>query len=66
MRPPWQEFPESDPWWSGWRQGVSEHWLRSTWLPFWKALSSDERVTYLTLWPPPSDDWRTFLTEQAR
>ncbi|WP_081605107.1 hypothetical protein [Leptospira alstonii] len=62
MRPPWIEYPESYPSWSGWRQGESESWLRNVWLPFWEGLGSEERSRYLEDWAPPDGDWNLYLT----
>jgi hypothetical protein len=61
--PPWEKFPETEPWWGGWRQGVSEAWLHDEWLPFWRAKTESERVAYLQAFPPPTDLWRTYLME---
>jgi hypothetical protein len=55
-------FPDADPWWGGWRQGVSEAWLRKRWLPFWRVLSATEREAYLGRWPPPTEEWRMYVT----
>jgi hypothetical protein len=62
--PPWIKYPGHDPWWGGWRQGVSEAWLLDVWLPFWKALSPEEKERYLQTWSPPNDDWREYVTEK--
>ncbi|AUX37088.1 hypothetical protein [Sorangium cellulosum] len=63
VRPPWVEYPGNDPWWGGWRQGESEEWLRTVFLPFWQRLGPEERDSYLTRWPPPDENWRSYLTE---
>ena len=60
--PPWFRYPRTDPTWGGWRQGTSEAWLLDIWLPFWRALSPAERHAYLETWPPPDDEWRTYVT----
>jgi hypothetical protein len=60
--PPWVAYPDADPWWGGWRQGSSEAWLTETWLPFWKRLSEVEIRAYLERWPPPTDEWRRYVT----
>jgi hypothetical protein len=57
------QFPGSDPIWGGWRQGVSEGWLRDRFLPFWQRQSGEQRQSYLDRWPPPSDLWRIYLTK---
>jgi hypothetical protein len=62
VRPPWVQYPDTEPWWGGWRQGTSEEWLQRTWLPFWRSLSDANREAYLQRWPPPTDDWRTYVT----
>jgi hypothetical protein len=61
VRPPWIEYPHSEPAWGGWRQGPSEAWLRDVWLPFWKRLSRDDRGAYLEQWPPPTDEWMLYV-----
>ena len=61
INPPWIEYPDNDPTWGGWRQGVSEAWLLEVWLPFWRGLSPEERARYLQKWPPPTDDWDFYL-----
>ena len=58
---PWVEFPDSEPTWAGWRQGVSESWLHEIWLPYWRSLSPTEREMFLGGNPPPSEDWRFYL-----
>ncbi|TGL68341.1 hypothetical protein [Leptospira kmetyi] len=60
--PPWIVYPESSPSWIGWRQGESENWLLKVWLPFWKELDSEERNLYMENWPPPSKDWKLYIT----
>ena len=62
LSPPWIEYPGNDPLWGGWRQGISEAWLRDKWLPFWRSLDGSEREAYLQRWPPPDDQWLTYLT----
>jgi hypothetical protein len=61
LQPPWIVYPDSDPYWGGWRQGYSEAWLVDQWLPFWRALDKGGRLSYLERWPPPSEEWRTYL-----
>ena len=60
--PPWIRYEGESPYWGGWRQGESEAWLLDTWLPFWHALGAAERDAYLRRWPPPDDDWHTYVT----
>jgi hypothetical protein len=62
VRPPWVQYPGSDPLWGGWRQGFSEAWLREEWLPFWRSLDAPAREAFLQRWPPPDDQWLTYLT----
>lgn len=62
IEPPWIQYPNTEPWWGGWRQGESEEWLLRGWLPFWRGLDEDARAEYLRQWPPPDDDWKTYLT----
>lgn len=62
VRPPWMEYLDSEPWWGGWRQGTSEAWLKEVWLPFWRGLSGPARAAYLERWPPPTEEWQTYLT----
>ena len=66
VRPPWIEYPGSDPTWAGWRQGTSEAWLHDVWLPFWAKLDADDRAAYLEQWPPPNDEWRLYVTHVWR
>jgi hypothetical protein len=61
IQPPWAEYPDSDPVWSGWRQGYSEEWLLKIWLPFWQGLSPEECDRYLRKHPPPDDEWDYYL-----
>jgi len=63
INPPWIEYPNSDPWWGGWRQGKSEAWFLNEWLPFWKSLSQQEKESYVKQWPLPNDDWQIYLFE---
>jgi hypothetical protein len=63
IRPPWLEYPGSEPTWSGWRQGLSEAWLLSVWLPFWRGLTDNDRSRYLQRWPPPDEAWEVTLTK---
>jgi hypothetical protein len=67
--PPWLQFSSSEyaggPIWGGWRQGISEHWLLDTWLPFWKSQDSSSRERYLERWPPPTEVWRLYLIKGA-
>lgn len=58
--PPWIAYPESDPWWGGWRQGNSEGWLVLVWLPFWHNITDEARVNYIEKWNA-SADWREYL-----
>lgn len=61
IRPPWRMYPGSEPWWGGWRQGDSEHWFLTAWLPYWQSLTKQGRAEYLVRWPPPSEDWNEYL-----
>jgi len=58
---PWEEFPETEPFWGGWRQGNSETWLHEIWLPYWCSLTREQRTEYLRHNPPPNEDWRYYL-----
>jgi hypothetical protein len=55
--PPWIVYPDSAPFWGGWRQGESEAWLLEIWLPFWNSLPSEGRLKYLNKWEAPTE-WR--------
>lgn len=59
--PPWRQYPKSEAYWGGWRQGASEDWLINTWLPFWQGLSAEARLVYLAENPPPDEDWKNQL-----
>ena len=61
--PPWIKYPESDPIWGGWRQGISEAWLHDMWLPFWRGITPEARAAFLDRNPPPSDEWRMYLEQ---
>lgn len=60
---PWVKYPNTEPWWSGWRQGDSEQWLHESWFPFWRSLPPQDRRQFLERNPPPSDDWALYLDE---
>ena len=64
--PPWKEYAESEPTWGGWRQGYSEEWLHSVWLPFWSNIKDEEKRDYLLNHPPPSEEWLIYLTHHWR
>jgi hypothetical protein len=64
--PPWLVFSNAEPQWSGWRQGVGEEWLLTTWLPFWRGLTAAARQDYLRRWPPPDANWSDHLTYPAK
>jgi hypothetical protein len=66
VSPPWVKFPGNDPWWGGWRQGVSEAWLQEVWLPFWRSKTREEQELYLREWIPPSEEWRQYVLEHWR
>jgi hypothetical protein len=59
--PPWKRYKGAEATWGGWRQGTSEAWWLSVWLPFWSSLSPEERVRYLKQWPPPDEEWDRLL-----
>src|SRR5688572_15752004 len=63
--PPWQRYQGKEPWWAGFRQGDSEAWYLSVFLPFWTALEASERAQYLERWPAPSAEWSERLTSYA-
>ncbi len=58
--PPWIAFPDSEPWWGGWRQGNAEGWLILVWLPFWRNLDNKAKADYVEKWDA-SADWREYL-----
>lgn len=60
--PPWLQYPDNPPWWSGWRQGMSEQWLLEVWFPFWNALSRKEQLQYLASRRVP-EDWEDHVLE---
>ncbi len=59
--PPWVKYPDKEPYWGGWRQGESEHWLLNVWLPFWQKLTETEQQTFFENYPPPNDEWRDHI-----
>jgi hypothetical protein len=63
IKPPWIEYPGTEPWWGGWRQGYSEAWFHDIWIPFWDQMTSKEKKEYLKKYPPPDEDWYLCLTE---
>ncbi len=65
IKPPWITYVGQEPYWGGWRQGFSEAWYIQVWLPFWKALSEDEQLTYVIKWYAPSE-WLEFLLDPDR
>lgn len=62
IEPPWMTWPNQDPWWSGWRQGNAEGWLKLVWLPFWSKLKRDEKEGYVERWNAPAE-WRSYVLE---
>ena len=60
IEPPWIAYPHTDGWWGGWRQGNSQFWLESIWLPYWGKLSDKDRVEYAQRWEA-SSEWREYL-----
>jgi hypothetical protein len=60
--PPWLQYPDQPPWWFGWRQGESEHWLLEVWFPYWNAMSRDEQLKYLEYRNVP-EDWEDHVLE---
>jgi len=64
--PPWLAFPESDPWWPGWRDGAAEGWMRTHWLPWWRALDAATRADFIRANPPPDEAWLPYLRHHWR
>ncbi|VEP15403.1 conserved hypothetical protein [Hyella patelloides LEGE 07179] len=62
IAPPWVIYPDTDPWWGGWRQGYSEAWLFQIWLPFWKRLDRQSQEIYAEKWDA-SLDWCKYIFE---
>jgi hypothetical protein len=62
IEPPWIVWPKQEPWWGGWREGNAEGWFKLVWLPFWRKLGREEKLTYLEKWGP-SPDWRHYALE---
>ena len=50
---------------SGWSQGIGESWLDTTWRPFWRSLSEEERVEYLDRWEADEFAREAFLGEEG-
>ncbi len=46
-----------------WMERCDPH-VQSTWLPFWNALTEDQRAAYLGRFPPPPG-WQAFLDDVA-
>lgn len=55
--PPWQLFPDMQPWQVAARQGVQEAWVDQVWRPFWAGLSPTQRDAYLAHWQA-SEPWQ--------
>ncbi len=64
--PPWIKYPGKAPYWGGWRQGESEHWLLHIWLPFWRKLTEAEQQIFLQNHPPPDAEWRDYILQHWR
>ncbi len=60
--PPWIQFPNNPPWWSGWQVGEPERWLREVWFPFFNAYSREDQLTYLKYRKVP-EDWLDHILE---
>lgn len=63
--PPWIQYPDLEPWWRGWGQGNSQGWF-NRWFDFWYSLTYEEHQAYIERWPPPSDDWRTWMNMRLK
>lgn len=61
--PPWMAFPDSEPWWGGWRRGNAEGWLIPVWLPFWRTFDNKAKANYVKKWDA-STDWREYLLSE--
>jgi hypothetical protein len=59
--PPWFAFPDVDPSTLGALQGSMAYWWDWLFSPFWSALDGNQRVNYLSRFPPPHEDWLDFL-----
>ncbi|SDM79337.1 hypothetical protein [Polaromonas sp. JS666] len=58
QRPVWVAFPKI-PWGSiGWRMGAGEDYWHA-WVPWFKAMSGEERTLYKQAWPEP-EGWEGF------
>lgn len=62
--PPWVAFPGSEPWWGGWRQGISETWFRYCWFPFWSGLSNEAKASYIEKWNTTVDWYEHLMTDK--
>lgn len=66
VEPPWVFYPDSEPWWGGWRQGNGEAWWIQIWEPFWSRLHARRREAYAARWNIP-EVWREkFFREPYR
>jgi hypothetical protein len=62
--PPWTQYPGEASYWAGWKQGSGYVWLLSVFLPYWSSATAEQRAQYLAKWPPPDEDWRSWISEQ--
>src|SRR5690349_3821452 len=58
MEPPWIVWPGSRTW--SFKQGNQEGWMHAVFIPFWKRMSREERITYVAKWNPP-EHWKSTL-----
>ena len=58
--PPWIAFPSLGPDIPP-NQGAEEAYVDLDWLPFWSALTADEKAAYLDRWQAPSA-WREAIS----
>lgn len=58
--PPWIVFPSLGPD-SSLTQGAEEAYVDLEWLPFWSALTPDEKAAHLDRWDA-SPDWREAIS----
>jgi ribA/ribD-fused uncharacterized protein len=60
--PPWIQFPGSERYWGGWRQGNAEPYFNA-WNLWYAGLSAQGILKYKQIYPEP-EEWRGFLSER--
>lgn len=62
ISPPWVEYPDISPDNIFWRQ-EGEPWALYVWLPYWTALTEEQRGKFIDQWKVP-EKWREFYDKE--